>query len=70
MLASGRRVSAFTLEGEAGAMKWTDTGADFVSRHRGAEAALRQITDPAPPARKSAQEPQDAQNDRDGRAGR
>jgi hypothetical protein len=47
-------------------LRWTDTAGDFVSAAPRALAALRQITDPAPPAQKSTQEPQDARNGRDG----
>jgi hypothetical protein len=45
-----------------GRMKWTDSGADFVSAAPRAGTALRQITDPAPPAQKSTQESQDARD--------
>jgi hypothetical protein len=36
-----------------GRMKWTNTGADFIAATPRVLAALRQITDPPPPAKKA-----------------
>jgi hypothetical protein len=36
-----------------GRMKWTDTGADFIAATPRVLAALRQITDRPPPAKKA-----------------